>query len=82
MSYTPEDRIRDKATSTDVKRLSKLIEGRNDILEDTGLIGAVGHNTRFRKYASKVLWIVATAVIIAYVNWAITLKAAADAVQQ
>ncbi len=79
MPYTPEDRIRDEGTAGTVKRLSILIEGRNDMLDDTGLIGAVGHNSRFRKNASKILWIIATAVLVGYINWGLTTIAVAKA---
>jgi len=79
MAYTPEDRIRDEMTASTVKRFSILLEGRNDVLEDTGLIGAVGHNTRFRKYASKILGTIVVAVIVAYINWGVSTIAAAKA---
>ncbi len=82
MAYITDDRIRDEATAGTVKRLSILIEGRNDVLDDTGLIGAVGDNSRFRKNASKILWIIAGAVAVGYINWGVTTLTAAAAATQ
>jgi len=55
--------ITNKQIWEELKSLCHLIRGEPDDYENSGLVGAVYNNTKFRKFSTKFAWILVVAIL-------------------